>query len=312
MNIIKEVLSSYYFETRPPILIDIGASGEINSKWKIIAKYSVCLCFDADSREFSITENEASGYKKLIKINRIVSSTNSDSSDFYLTSSPYCSSSLEPDADKLTPWFFQPLFKVEQKVELKPITIMGALDQANINYIDWFKTDTQGTDLRLFLTLSKNIQSSILAAEFEPGIIDAYKGEDKLFQIMKELGSENFWLSDLNVKGTKRLNHKFSDFLGKKSIEGKIRNSPCWAEMTYLRNSNLDEVRQLLLLLVFALIEKQYGFAIEICEQGILKSNESLFLRSKAHLINSIKRYGLVKYRINKAKSLISRILNKI
>ena len=50
MKIIQKVLESVYFENKPPVLIDIGASGEINAKWKAIASYSVCIAFDADER----------------------------------------------------------------------------------------------------------------------------------------------------------------------------------------------------------------------------------------------------------------------
>ena len=37
-----------------PVLIDIGASGTIHEKWETLAKYSVCIAFDADSRDFKI------------------------------------------------------------------------------------------------------------------------------------------------------------------------------------------------------------------------------------------------------------------
>lgn len=59
------------------------------------------------------------------------------------------------------------------------------LKSINIDYIDWFKTDTQGTDLRIFASLGDELINKILVAEFEPGIIDAYKGEDKLYKIME-------------------------------------------------------------------------------------------------------------------------------
>jgi hypothetical protein len=63
--------------------------------------------------------------------------------------------------------------------------VQQALIKININYIDWFKTDTQGTDLRLFKTLPSKIADHVLAAEFEPGILDAYIGEDKLYSVME-------------------------------------------------------------------------------------------------------------------------------
>ena len=60
MKIIQAVLSSSHFENKPPVLIDIGASGEINKKWRPIAPYSICIAFDADDREFNVSEKQAS------------------------------------------------------------------------------------------------------------------------------------------------------------------------------------------------------------------------------------------------------------
>lgn len=115
MKIIDTILSSQHFRNKPPVLIDIGASGEINAKWKKIAPYSICIAFDADDREFAVNENTASGYKKLLVINRIVTATDSAATDFYLTASPFCSSLLPPQLEKLQPWMFKSLFEVQKK-----------------------------------------------------------------------------------------------------------------------------------------------------------------------------------------------------
>src|SRR5438128_45851 len=135
MKIISDILSSSWFENQPPVLIDIGASGEINAKWKKIAPWSVCIAFDADDREFKVSENVVSGYKKLLVINRIVTDRETALTDFYLTASPFCSSLLPPEKEKLSPWVFQSLFKVKKTVQLQTITIQQALREAGIQYI---------------------------------------------------------------------------------------------------------------------------------------------------------------------------------
>ena len=86
---IDQILSRKEFQDKPPVLIDVGASGEIHAKWKKIAKYSICIAFDADEREMSFTENKESGFEKLITINRIVTDRAEDEIDFYLTQSPF-------------------------------------------------------------------------------------------------------------------------------------------------------------------------------------------------------------------------------
>jgi hypothetical protein len=281
MSIIKKILESSYFKHAPPVLIDIGASGELNAKWKAIAPHSVCIAFDADDRDFHIDEKTNSGYKKLITFNRIVTADPFNNQTFYLTASPYCSSLLEPDQEKLAPWVFKNLFRVEKLTTLQAITISEAVEQAGVTYVDWFKSDTQGTDLRLFKALPSTLSMGVLAAEFEPGIMDAYKGEDKLHRVMKEMDNDSFWLSSMEVKGTQRLNDSYIHSIGA-FTKRIIRRSPGWAEVSYLRQpSHIKTQREFLLLFVFALLENQPGFALEVADHAINKFNDPIFKNCK-------------------------------
>lgn len=290
MSIIDTILSSQWFSDHPPVLIDIGASGEINAKWKAIAPYAVCIAFDADDREFNIKENETAGYKKLITINRIVTAEEKDKADFYLTQSPFCSSLLQPALDKLEPWAFRSLFTVEKKIPLQAVTVAKALSQSGIQYIDWFKTDTQGTDLRLFLSVPDAIRKEILAAEFEPGIMDAYEQEDKMFTILQVLPQHGFWLSSMDVKGTQRLKESYVQALGKFAATRAVRRSPCWAELCWLRNVYQTSQRNLLLLFVFAWLERQYGFALEIADAAMQQYNEPIFTQCRQATLSRLRK----------------------
>ena len=65
MKIIDQILRSEHFRDQPPVLIDIGASGGIHSKWKYIAKYSYCIAFDADDKKREALLRE--GVRDLLK-----------------------------------------------------------------------------------------------------------------------------------------------------------------------------------------------------------------------------------------------------
>lgn len=289
VKIVKQILESDYLKDQPPVLIDIGASGEINAKWKLIAPYSICIAFDADDRDFRIDEKANTGFKKLININRIVTADKVEGQSFYLTASPYCSSLLQPDTTKLSPWVFKDLFAVEKIANLETITLSEALEQAEITYIDWFKSDTQGTDLRLFKALPPGLTKGISAAEFEPGIMDAYVGEDKLHMVMKEMENNSFWLSSMEVKGTQRLHQAYAQTIGPAFSKRIIRKSPCWAEVAYLRQPfATNNKRQLLLLFLFALLEKQYGFALEVADYGDRLYNESIFRQCRTAMLKQL------------------------
>jgi hypothetical protein len=277
MKIIKTILESEFLINDPPVLVDIGASGEINKKWKIIAPYCICIAFDADDREFNITEQINRTYKKLITFNRVVTVEAVEKVNFYLTVSPFCSSVLKPNPKSLEPWIFRNLFEVQEEKQLPAITMQQVLKQLNITTVDWFKTDTQGTDLRLFKSALPHLHSPILTVEFEPGIIDAYTGEDKLYSVMEEMKENNFWLSSMNVQGIQRLNADYINKIGSSMSKRIIRKTPAWAEVTYLKQPNLHSPRQFLLLYVFALLERQYGFALEVIAVASQKFPNALF-----------------------------------
>lgn len=290
MRLINKILSSQLFIDQPPVLIDIGASGKIHKKWKKIAPYSICIAFDADERDFAPDAKVKSHYKKLLIKKRLVSDMAGESREFYLTRSPHCSSLLMPDTASLANWSFAPLFAVEKIQKLDTTDINSTLAEFNIGYIDWFKSDSQGIDLRIFKSLSESVRNNIIVAEFEPGILDGYINEDKLSDVLAYQDKHTtFWLADLTVKGTVRipftkLNELFSNkFLQKLYAKiGKI--SPGWAEMTYLNNfTNPSAVtkRALMMGWITATLLQQDGFAYMLADMGKEKFPDKLFVRMK-------------------------------
>ncbi len=283
MNIIDKILREPEFETSPPVLIDIGASGEIHKKWKEIAAYSVCVAFDADDREFNVSEAGNSGFKKLYRLNSLVGTTTSDRTPFHLTKSPFCSSMLEPDTGSVQNWSFADAFQVEKIVTIRSVDIVEAVDRLKLASVDWLKSDSQGIDLRLFQRLTEGFGKFPLAVEFEPGLIPVYRQEDMVKDVLAAMTGSEYWLSSLHVKGTKRINRSLLGRFDNASLRGRlplgIRNSPCWCEMTYLHLMTGDSFsrREYLLAIVFAFIEKQYGFALELAERGSELFGDRLF-----------------------------------
>jgi len=286
VDIIEQVLGCPLLLDAPPVLLDIGASGEIHAKWKAIAKYSIGIAFDADDREIGYAVNESKGYRKLYVFNSLVTDGTTTDADFYLTRSPFCSSLLEPDHESLNRYNFGDLFEVDKTVRLKTVQLSNALREIGVNKIDWFKTDSQGTDLRLFASLGAEMTNRILVAEFEPGIIDGYKGEDKLCTLMSFMDNQPFWMNDLRICGTQRISQeaiykRFPSYNGK-TVDGlPFRTSPCWGEVSYFNAFGPDasylDLRDYLLGWIFALIEGQYGFCLDIALQGKERFSEPIF-----------------------------------
>lgn len=292
--LIDRVLQSPCFVEQPPILVDIGASGSLPEKWRPLAPHSVGIAFDADSRDFKSQPTDQKGWRKLWLFERLVTATPQASIDFYLTRSPHCSSALMPDLPALEPWAFRQLFEVERVVSLPSIDLPQALAEAGAPRIDWFKCDSQGTDLRLFRSLPTNTQAKVLAADFEPGIIDAYRGEDKLHHVMAYMDSLPFWVSKMRVKGTTRIGRSTEDrldVLQRRRMASFFSTSPGWSEITYVNccTSNDLTERDLLLAWVIAVLENQLGFAIDVAMRGRDRFGSVLFEELASKSLSRVK-----------------------
>jgi len=308
-KLIDKILSQEIFQEKPPVLVDIGASGDIHAAWEIVAKYSICVAFDADARDFEVSEKNDCGYKKLFKINRVVTAELQNETDFYLTHSPHCSSSLEPDTESLKPWAFRSLFDVDKRVKLPSITLDEALSRCGVEYVDWYKTDSQGTDLRLFDSLPPEMRNKIIAAEFEPGILDAYKYEDKLCSLMLYMEELPFWVTDIYLKGSQRIYENDLASLSKfkkRFIRYFLRTPPGWCEITYLNEFQIEpSERDLLLGWVVSTIKQEHGFAMNLASQGMTITSNDLFKAMYKSSVSSLE--GITSY-LNLANSVLRRI----
>ena len=283
-KLIKNIMNHASLKNQPPVLVDIGASGFIHKKWRKIAKYSVCIAFDADTRDFDASEIENRNWRKLIKLNRLVAEIPRKAVNFYLTQSPHCSSTLQPDEKALEPWAFSQLFRVVDTKKLPATDIKTALKETGLEYIDWFKTDSQGTDLRIFCSIPEKISNNILTAEFEPGIIDAMKGEDKLHSLMAYMDTKPFWVTNMGIFGSNRISQtdlSSLNFIQKRSLGSFLKTAPGWCEITYINTLNSDDhlsIRQYLLAWLFSTLHGEHGFGLFVARKGFEKYKDPIFL----------------------------------
>jgi FkbM family methyltransferase len=319
LRIIERILTRPEFRERPLVLVDIGASGQVHAKWKPIAKHSVCVAFDADDREMAQVRTESGAFRALHVYNRVVTAANNGKVQFYLTKSPFCSSSLQPTPEKLQGWRFADLFRIDRVVTIPAITLRAALEGLKLDYVDWLKCDSQGTDLRLLQSLGPALVNRLLAAELEPGIIDAYEGEDDLGQVLSYMRTQPFWLSDIQVKGTQRisgnvLKEGFPE-IAQRYLGAFLRQSPAWAELSFLNSFQQTEgfgTREFLAGWIFAMMEKQYGFAVELADQAVRRFNDPIYKELQRHAIAVSKQTGYLRLPGRALRAVATKILSKV
>ena len=293
-----------------PVLVDVGASGAAPKVWEPIAPASVYVGFDPDERE--MRETTGDGFHRRIIVNKAVTGVpDAASVHFFLTKSPFCSSTLRPNTTVLDDYLYADLFTIERETDVPASTLEATLDELSLPRMDWLKLDSQGIDLQILQSLSRARFDQLLAVDVEPGLIPFYQGENTFCQIHPFLLDAGFWLSDLRVLGSARMqpatlsalnNHTHTKPL--LEFQRQLKHTPGWVEGRYLRTPNSLQTREAFILLwIFALLDQQMGFALDLArryreafsEDDIGQAMQSIPLATLApdsNLWSRIKRWG--------------------
>ncbi len=287
MRLLDRIFGEPELREAPPVLVDVGAAGGVHPAWRRIARYAVGVGFEPDAREAAPLDAAQREFKKWIFCPGLaVPEQPADGrATLHLTKSPQCSSTLRPRADELAPWAFAEFFEVVETRVCAAATLESALRAQGIGRIDWLKCDTQGTDLRLYQSLSPRARLGLGAVEFEPGLIDAYEGEDRAADVLAVMAREPFWLAEMEVGHTARgrrglvLNH-----FGAAAMKWYRRLAPAapgWVNLRFLRKVDGEgekpDRRAVLLVWVFATITGQHGEALAVAELGGQRFGGDLF-----------------------------------
>lgn len=301
-----------------PILADIGASVGFPEMWGSIAAQSIYLGFDPDLRE-PREETQGVFFKSIVVDEAVTADSSAAEAVFYFAKSPTCSSTLRPDAQSLSDYVFSDLFAVVKEGRVRATTLNVVLERFQLSGIDWLKVDSQGTDYRLFESLCPDVRSRVLAVDIEPGLMDAYLGEDLFVDAHQKLVRGGFWLSNLEVQGTARMSEPTVSHLltndpglSREGLMQAIRTSPGWVNARYLRTlSSLATAqcdrRQYALLWVFSVIDNQIGYAADIIleyEKKFGHDNASGFMR--AETVGELQRLGKRRHSI---RQLVKRLV---
>jgi hypothetical protein len=314
-SLIDQVLSSAEFSDRPPVLVDVGASGGIHASWRPIARCSICIGFDPDDRDFS-TDGGNRGFRDCHVVRAIVTDRDAAEHAVYLTKSPYCSSTLRPRTDVLAHYAHAGLFEVVGMTTAPSTRLDTVLAAHGLDRIDWLKTDSQGLDRRVFESLTPEQRKRALVVELEPGVMNGYEGEDKLEDVLAAFATPDFWCASLIAKGAVRGSAAIlAKYLGAATLPSlpvTERTGAGWVEIEFLNtfaNPGLHTVRDLLLGWVFATLRGHHAFALELADTGCgLFSDDSRFPRladQSARGIVARHRTGLIGRGLRKVRRMI-------
>lgn len=279
----ETILRHPAFAEEPLVLVDVGASGGVPAEWRDLAPFAVVLAFDPDARETRALSHEQHRFRRWhFAPHIVVAESDRPRARLFLTRSPFCSSTLPPH-ESLERWAFAEHFRVEREVELPAQALAAALRDAGLTRIDWLKCDTQGTDVRIFRSLPEAVRRGVQRVEFEPGLIDAYRGEDKFHELLRVMEGEPFWLADLEINRTPRgrpaLLRRELGAVGATLYRDFGHGTPAWVNATYLREFTAAPatVRDALVALLFAFALGQPAVALDLAESAGAAFPDPLF-----------------------------------
>jgi hypothetical protein len=299
MSLIDRIFDEPELRATPPVLVDVGAAGGAHPAWRRIARHSIGVGFEPDAREAAPLGSAQRQFQRWVFCPGLAvpEPPPRGTAMLHLTRSPQCSSTLAPRATAVGEWAFADLFDVVETRAFPATTLLAALKAQGLDRIDWLKCDTQGLDLRLFLSLPPAWRARLLAVEFEPGLTDVYEGEDKLADVLVAMKSEPFWLAELVVGRTPRGRPALlTAQLGANAVRWVRRlgpTAPAWVNARYLRDITVAAPslnrRAYLLNWVFATIAGQHGQALTVADAGIQRFGDELFAAMNADSVRALR-----------------------
>ncbi len=298
MSLLQRIFSEPELRDDPPVLVDVGAAGGMWPLWRAIAGYSVGVGFEPDGRDAGALSG-GNGFRRWAYVEGLVapSAEPGEKKPFHLTRAPHCSSLLKPRTKALSAWQFAELFAPEREARVPAVTLAGALTSQGIRRVDWLKCDTQGLDLSIYLSLPEDWRARLLAVDFEPGLIDAYEGEDKLWRTLQAMESEPFWACELQagfaIRGRAAALKQALGPAWARLVPRLAPTAPVFANVRYLRDlgkgAPLDR-RGLLLAWVFADLLGQHTHAFEVAAEGTRRFPSGLFADLERASVSRLRR----------------------
>lgn len=170
-------------------LVYIGAN-QGNSLWNIFGEYDEVYAFEPDPEMFDILKKRYKQFEWVTLINAACHSEDGEF-DFYVT--PNRVSSSLSDASNNEKKLGCP--EILKRIKVKTINLENFLSDNNIDYIDYYLSDAQGSDLNILNTIKDYIDNKKIGELFietHGNGIEIYDGLNNQFDGFKSLLSKNY------------------------------------------------------------------------------------------------------------------------
>lgn len=196
----------------PLVIIDVGARGGVQERWRGLAYPVVVYGFEPDEKECG-SLNDSSGAMSggssvELRYFPIGLARKSGPRKLYMYRDRRLSSFFLPNVDLLRSFPIDRLlsddaFQVELETTVSCTTVDAFCDRNGVSEVDFIKLDTQGSELEI-LRGSSQALGRAFAIEVEVEFIQEYVGQDLFGEVDVFLRSHGFQLFDLSRQWWKR------------------------------------------------------------------------------------------------------------
>ena len=249
-------------------LLDIGAAGDVEPRWKKIINFVNYIGFEPDSRSFQILKTKNNNY---FTIHNIGVWSFEGAIDINLCKTPQVSSFFQPNFKFLDLFPNKERFTVENNEKINVVTIDNTIKED----ADFIKIDIQGGELEVLKGASVILEST-LGLELEVEFIEMYQKQPLFGEVCKYLESQN--LQFIDFTNFCRWERNAHEGLGQNIFgDALFLKSPEYILSHY--SDNLNKIERYLSILV---LYRRYDL-IEIVLNGL---NEKLFNNLKYFIKN--------------------------
>ena len=201
MGIFIEPVLSAYYQKYPLVLVDVGASGGIESHWKSAEKYLQLIGFEPDEREFVNLKRKENPRVKYFNTGLYKEKT---SLEYYLTQKQQTSSIFEPNRIFLNRFPEANRFDVIKQIKIEVDTLDNQFTIHHIEDTDFIKVDTQGSELFILAGAVDTIKNHVFGVEVEVEFVEMYQNQPLFSDVDSFMRRQGFWLFDIQSVHWKR------------------------------------------------------------------------------------------------------------
>ncbi len=200
MNVFVDPTFGPEFERAPLRLIDVGASGGIDPRWRAAAPYLRVIGFDADARA------PLEGGRTGVTVTYLRSALNDQAGPlpFHLVRHQEASSVYAPNRRFLNQFPESDRFDIVESITMDADTLDHQLALAGVGGVDFIKLDTQGSELLILQGGRQTLASGVFGLEIEVEFVPVYADQPLFADVDAFARDAGFMLMDLKPTYWKR------------------------------------------------------------------------------------------------------------